>query len=113
MHSWNPFRILHLEKIDITKYTEFIKRHFNANGKDIADEVITTTYDFFNGITWYIQKMMNEMFSLIPKKGECTMDTFKYALEEIRPLCEFDSKCKKRIDQQGIYYRRPWKVLYL
>ena len=27
--------------------------------------------------------MMNEMFSLVPKKGECTMDTFKYALEEI------------------------------
>ena len=74
---------LHLEKIDIAKYTEFIKSHFNANGKDIEDEVITTTYGFFNGITWYIQKMMNEMFSLVPKKGECTMDTFKYALEEI------------------------------
>ena len=47
----------------------------------------------FDGITWYMQKMLNELFAMTPQGGTChtemtdtalgsILDTFKYAYSE-------------------------------
>lgn len=72
----------------------FCDRHFRQKGKRIARGVVSEIYTRFDGITWYVQKMLNMLFSLTPEGGECTsgmirealrniLDSYKYTFQEI------------------------------
>lgn len=45
------------------KYTEFAKAKFNENGKNLSDDVVPLVYNRFEGVTWFMQKVMNRLFS--------------------------------------------------
>jgi len=51
-----------LKAIPLNSYKQFIKYHFENNGRLINDETIENLYSRFDGVTWYIQKICNEMF---------------------------------------------------
>lgn len=75
--------MIHLEPIDIDKYVEFAKLQFNNYGKDIDEQVIINCYNKFDGITWYIQKMLNTLFFMTEKGETCNTSIIDSALQNI------------------------------
>ena len=53
-----------LKPIPLDTYTAFITNHFECNKKQITAEAIRYIYEKFEGTTWYIQKICNELFAL-------------------------------------------------
>ena len=45
------------------EYESFAKGHFERAGKQIADGVVKAIYDRFDGTTWYLQKVLNQLFA--------------------------------------------------
>lgn len=86
--------MMHLEAIEISKYIEFACHHFRIANKEITPETITAIYDKFRGVTWYIQKLLNELFSITPSGAVCdvyamnetiksVVDSYKYTYQEM------------------------------
>lgn len=53
---------LSLGSIDKAEYMTFSQRHFDAGGKKLSEECFNRIYDFFEGHTWYVQRMLNELY---------------------------------------------------
>lgn len=60
---------LYLDAIDYDKYLAFSKKHFEEAGKRLADDCFKRIYDLFEGHTWYVQRLMNELYAWT-KPGE-------------------------------------------
>ena len=52
-----------LKPISLDAYASFITGHFEQAGKQIALDAIRYVYDKFEGTTWYIQKICNELYT--------------------------------------------------
>ena len=50
---------MHLESIPLEEYIRFASMHFKRAGKEIEESAVTTVYQQFEGITWYIQKVLS------------------------------------------------------
>lgn len=61
-----------LPLLPLEKYTEFCIHHFQNNRKNIDSTIIQRVYEKFEGITFYMQRMMNEMFALTEDNGTCS-----------------------------------------
>ena len=59
--------VMNLGAIAEDKYAAFIKHHFEENERRIADDSIHMIYEMFDGVTWYIQKVMNYAYSMTDK----------------------------------------------
>ena len=75
--------------IPLDKYTEFAQGHFREADKVITADIIEKTYHRFEGITWYIQRMMNEFFSMTPPHGNCDEKMMETAIKNILRANEF------------------------
>lgn len=75
--------ILHLGKIDCDKYTGFAVRHFASADKNISESIIREIYETFEGTTWYMQKMLNVIYSMTPAGEDCSADSIETALQNI------------------------------
>lgn len=73
--------IMHLKAIDLNAYIEFASSHFLTSGKKIDTEVIYSLHERFEGITWYIQKLLNVLFAMTPKGETCNTSMVNAALE--------------------------------
>ena len=60
---------LYLDAIQYENYLAFARHHFEAAGKSLQEESFKQVYELFNGHTWYVQRLMNEMFAWT-KPGE-------------------------------------------
>ena len=60
-----------LHPIPLDIYTDFAIRLFEERGKHIDGEVIKQVYETFQGCTWFVQMMMNELFALTPHDETC------------------------------------------
>lgn len=60
---------LYLDAIAYDKYLAFAKQHFEKNGKRLTDACFKRVYDLFEGHTWYVQRLMNELYAWT-KPGE-------------------------------------------
>ncbi len=60
--------IMHLEKIEATAYSKFIRRHFEKAGKTITDDCIAHILSWTRLHTWYVQMLCNKLFYLPVKK---------------------------------------------
>jgi len=60
---------LYLDAIPYENYLAFARRHFEAAGKSLQEESFKQVYELFDGHTWYVQRLMNEMFAWT-KPGE-------------------------------------------
>lgn len=81
--------IMELRPIDLPIYTEFIKRHFEENGKAITDETIYEVYHRYEGITWYIQFVTNTLYSMTMPSETCTVDKVAIAIDTILSQLNF------------------------
>lgn len=75
--------IMHLDAIDIEHYVLFTQHHFRTAGKNIKEEVIRSVYERFEGITWYIQKILNVLYAFTPQGEICTEDKVDIAIRFI------------------------------
>jgi len=73
--------LLNLEAIDKKKYTTFVVNHFSEDQKKISPELIDKIYELFEGYTWYMQAIFNEVFSLMDIGGSCTLDDLQMAIK--------------------------------
>ncbi len=75
--------MMHLGSIDPNHYIQFAQRHFESDAKQIEARTIEAIYKKFEGVTWYMQKMLNVLYSFTAKGEVCTQDLFHTAMESI------------------------------
>lgn len=63
--------MMHLESIPLEEYVVFARRHFELAGKSIEEGVVEEIYQRFEGVTWYIQKVLNALFDMTAERGIC------------------------------------------
>ena len=61
-----------LEPIPVLTYTSFATRLFEERDKHIDKEVIEAVWTQYDGYTWFVQMMMNELYALTPSGKTCT-----------------------------------------
>lgn len=74
---------LPLEAIPVDKYSEFAIRLFAEADITLEEGVVESVYEQFEGITWFIQKVMNQLFSNCEKGDVCTKDMIPPAINQI------------------------------
>ena len=72
-----------LEAIPVNTYTDFAVRLFEEYGKHVDKEVIEYVWTKYDGYTWFVQMVMNELFSLTTSDEVCTMDKVDLALRNV------------------------------
>lgn len=75
--------------IPMDKYCLFAKNHFKAADKTLPDIVFQTVYQRFEGITWYVQRIMNELFAITSPRTNCTVEMIDLAINNILRANEF------------------------
>lgn len=60
-----------LEPIPMDTYADFATRLFAERGKHVEREVIETIWKQYDGYTWFVQMMMNELYALTPFGSTC------------------------------------------
>lgn len=63
-----------LRPIPIDTYSNFAERLFVEKDKRIQPEVIETVWKQYNGYTWFVQMMMNELFALTNVGDTCGIE---------------------------------------
>ena len=74
---------LNLECINALKYGEFAKAHFEKVGKHLESGVVESICDRFEGVTWYVQKVLNYLFADTALGETCGMEKIDVAVNEI------------------------------
>ena len=72
-----------LKPIPMETYVEFAGRMFSQRGKILDRGAAETIYKMFDGCTWYMQMMMNEMFALTKEGMICTTEYIDFAWDNI------------------------------
>ena len=72
-----------LEPIPLATYLPFAVRLFEERGKSIDTALVETVYTRFEGCTWFVQMVMNELFALTAPGGHCPADQLDAALANV------------------------------
>ena len=60
-----------LDPIPIDTYKQFAISMFDERSKHVETEVIEHVWQQYEGYTWFVQMMMNELYALTPEGGTC------------------------------------------
>ena len=71
--------MMHIGPIDHECYFDFANLHFANAGMALDRDVFMSAYDRFDGITWYVQAIMNRLFERGVKRA--TVDDVNEAVE--------------------------------
>lgn len=77
-----------LDPIPVDVYADFAAGMFESHGKHIAKDVIGNVYDQFEGCTWFVQMMMNELFAITETGGTCDASKIETAWQNIIQIQE-------------------------
>jgi len=66
--------LLYLDAIKYDSYLPFAKRHFEEAGKKIDDDCFKAVYSMFDGHTWYVQRLLNELYAWTSPGETATAD---------------------------------------
>jgi len=72
-----------LESIPVNTYTDFAVRLFEEYGKHIDKEVIEYVWTKYDGYTWFVQMVMNELFALTARDEVCAIDKVDAAIQNV------------------------------
>lgn len=73
--------LMNLKPLEVGKYKEFAIRKFEERGKHLQPEVVDEVYTRFEGITSYMQRIMNVLFLKTPEGGTCSADMIADAID--------------------------------
>jgi hypothetical protein len=68
-----------LDPIPVHVYVEFAERLFEERGKHVSRELVEQVYGMFDGCTWFVQMMMNELFALTGHDEICDVKKLEEA----------------------------------
>ena len=68
-----------LEPIPVHIYKEFVSSLFTERNRQIEDEVIERVWNQYDGYTWFVQMMMNELFAMTTEGGYCRISMIDIA----------------------------------
>lgn len=77
-----------LEPIPLDAYTDFAIRMFEERGKHVEVALVEEVYRLFDGCTWFMQMMMNELFALTDHDELCGMDKLDTAWKNVIQMQE-------------------------
>jgi len=72
-----------LDIIPLDKYITFAQRLFAQYDKSVEATTVETVYHRFYGFTWYVQAVMNELFSMTERGGKCDVSFVNIAIDHI------------------------------
>ena len=72
-----------LEPIPVDIYSDFAIGLFEEGGKHIEREVVEEVWRVFNGYTWFVQMIMNELFALTIPNGVCAQEMIEEARRNV------------------------------
>ena len=72
-----------LEPIPMDAYVEFADRLFEERGKHVSHELVEKVYTMFDGCTWFVQMMMNELFALTRYDDICGVEMLDEARRNV------------------------------
>lgn len=72
-----------LRPLPLEKYADFCKHHFENNGKSLDNHVVELLYQQFDGITYYLQRVMNELFNQTEVEEICNTEDIEQAIQNI------------------------------
>jgi len=81
--------MMQLNQIPLEAYRNFVNNHFEQNNRSLEWGIVEKVYHQFDGHTWYLQIMFNELFSLTEPNSQCEMLMFDEALTNILSAQEF------------------------
>ena len=75
--------VMNLDLIEMEKYWEFCRTHFEKAGKTIDKDVVEALYARFEGVTFYLQKVMNVLFMRTGEGEHCVLEELQPAIDYI------------------------------
>ncbi len=81
-----------LDPIPLDIYANFATKLFEMYDKNISLLLIETVYKQFEGYTWFIQMMMNELFALTSINELCDVDKLQIARQNVIQSQEYTYK---------------------
>lgn len=72
-----------LKPLDKKVYADFACRLFKEYGKAISKALIEQIHDDYEGVTWYTQMLLNELFALTEKGGTCNAEYYSIAKRNV------------------------------
>ena len=75
--------IISLKAIPIESYSSFITHHFSKKRVVLENNTIQYIYNKFEGTTWYIQKICNELFATTEPDSVCKIKDVDEALNNV------------------------------
>ena len=75
--------LYHLDRLPLDRYSEFCVSLFKKRGKYLDIAVVNHLYKQFDGVTYYMQRVMNELFSQTAVGATCVENDVSKAVDEI------------------------------
>lgn len=72
-----------LDRLPLDRYSEFCTNLFEKRGKHLDIAVVNHLYKQFDGVTYYMQRVMNELFSQTAVGATCVEEDVSKAVDEI------------------------------
>ena len=76
-------QLMELQPLNRDVYADFATELFSKYEKSLNRDVVNQVYNDYNGTTWYLQMMMNELFSLTPVGETCDITKLQTARQNI------------------------------
>lgn len=84
---YNSARNISLSPIGREIYTDFVRHHFGEAGKGVDTDAVGWVYDTFQGVTLYMQQIMNDAFNITPEGETCDTTTFRTIVRDYITEC--------------------------
>lgn len=55
--------MMFLKPVPVAEYEQFAEKHFANSNKHLSDGVVQAIYSRFDGVTWYLQKVLNQLYA--------------------------------------------------
>lgn len=81
--------MMNLNPIPLDKYTDFAVGLFEESGRQLQPEVVGNIYQRFEGITWYMQRVLNGLYSITLPGSTCSTDMIDGVIDSILQANEF------------------------
>lgn len=78
--------LINLAPISLDKYQAFCQAHFERNGKQLAEDVVPLLYERFEGVTSYMQRTMNILYTMTLQGEVCTSQMINSAIDDLLDL---------------------------
>ena len=75
--------IMGLEAINEQTYLAFANHHLAKNNKQISAEAFSYLYHLYDGITWYIQYVLNQLYTSISDQATSQIEDVKACIKSI------------------------------